>query len=108
MQPHSSLFSSLSHHLHISNSLAIDAHNKKAAIPARMAPALTSVVAAPPVKGVRVGDTGEVVLELLLPPVVPLPVASVKFAQVKRVVLVVWMTMERLPKKDSGPEAVER
>ena len=71
-----------------------------------MAPALTIVVAAPPVKGVKVGDTGVVVLVLL--PLVELPDTRVKLAQVRRVVLLVWMTMERLPKNDPGPSAVDR
>ena len=77
-------------------------------MPARMAPTLTRVVeeAAPPVKGVRVGETGVVVLVVLL--VVELPATRVKLAQVRRVVLLVWMTMERLPKKDAGPWTVER
>ena len=35
-----------------------------------------------------------------------LPV-SWKLAQVRRVVLALWMTIERLPKKEAGPEAVE-
>ena len=71
-----------------------------------MAPTLTIVVeAAPPVKGVRVGETGVVVLVVL---VVELPATRVKLAQVRRVVLLVWMTMERLPKKDAGPWTVER
>ena len=76
-------------------------------MPARMAPALTRVVeeAAPPVKGVRVGETGVVVLVVL---VVELPATRVKLAQVRRVVLLVWMTMERLPKKEAGPWTVER
>jgi hypothetical protein len=43
----------------------------------------------------------EVVLEAL-------PLLRVKLAQVRRVALAVWMTMERLPKKEAGPEAVER
>ena len=80
-------------------------YNKKAAIAARIAPALTIVVAAPPVKGVWVGDTGVVVLVLL--PLVELADTRVKLAQVRRVVLLVWITMERLPKKDPGPSAVD-
>ena len=52
-----------------------------------MAPALTIVVAAPPVKGVRVGETGVVVLVLL--PLVELLDTRVKLAQVRRVVLLV-------------------
>ena len=85
-------------------------YNNNAITPAKTAPAPTNVVAAPPGKGVeeRVGDTGEVPLELPLPPVVALPVARVKLAHVRRVLLLVWMTMERLPKKEAGPLAVER
>ena len=86
-------------------------YNNTAANPARTAPALTNVVAAPPGKGfeVRVGDTGELVFELPLPlGMVALPVARVKLAHVRRVLSLVWITMERLPKKELGPLAVER
>lgn len=38
----------------------------------------------------------------------PLPLVRVKLAQVRRVLLLVWMTMERFPKKLPGPAAVER
>lgn len=76
-----------------------------------MAPALMKVAAAAPVKGDGGGldpvivplPPGEVPLELLL-----LPLVRVKLAQVRRVVLLVWMTMDRLPKKLAGPFAVER
>ena len=76
-----------------------------------MAPALTKEAVAPPVNGEGTGldpvtvplPPGEVLLELVL-----LPLVKVKLAQVKRVVLLVWMTMERLPKKLAGPWTVER
>ena len=85
--------------------LALIPYNKKATTPASIAPALTSVVAAPPVKGVRVGETGVVVFVPF--PVVEFPDTRVKFAQVRRVVLLVWITIERLPKKEPGPSAVD-
>lgn len=81
-------------------------YNKKAARPATMAPALTKVTAAPPTKG---DGTGFDPVTVPLPPVVPLelvvlfPLVRVKLAQVRRVVLLVWITMERLPKKLLGP-----
>ena len=78
-------------------------HRANAAIPTRAAPALATLVAAPPVKGDGVDDPAVVVLVELL----DLPLLSVKLAQVRRVVLLVWMTMERLPKKEPTPEAEE-
>lgn len=70
-----------------------------------MAPALTNAVAAPPVKGAGGVDPttvplplDEVPLELVL-----FPLVRVKLAQVKRVALLVWKTMDRLPKKLAGP-----
>lgn len=74
-----------------------------------MAPTDATVLAAPPVKG-AIGDglDGVVVLVELEPPVeVPLPLESTKLAHVRRVVLLVWMTMERLPKKDPTPDVEE-
>lgn len=75
-----------------------------------MAPALTNAVAAPPVKGAGGVDPttvplplDEVPLELVL-----FPLVRVKLAQVKRVALLVWKTMDRLPKKLAGPWWVER
>jgi len=57
---------------------------------------LMKVVAAAPVKAVVGGVTpvGELTVVLL-----PEPDVKVKFAQVRRVVLLVWTTMERLPIK---------
>ena len=81
-------------------------YKKKAANPASTAPALTNEVAAPPVNGVKVGDVELVVFKPVLLPVELL--WRTKLAHVRRVVLLVWMTMERLPKKEPGPEAVER
>lgn len=75
------------------------------------APALMSVAAALPVKG---DGTGLDPVTVPLPPdevpleLVPLPLVRVKLAQVRRVVLLVWMTIDRLPKKLAGPCAVER
>lgn len=77
------------------------------------APVLISFATAPPVNGVDVvvGDGPEPPLlvlfeeEVLLP---GLPATSVKFAHVRRVVLLVCTTTDRLPKKDAGPSAVER
>lgn len=76
-----------------------------------MAPALTNVAAAPPVKGEGTGldpvvvplPPGVVPLELVL-----LPLVRVKLAQVKRVAFLVWNTIDRLPKKLAGPWCVER
>lgn len=82
----------------------------KAAIPASTtAPTDATVLAAPPVYPgmgglVVVPLVGVVVLEP--PAAVPLPVET-KLAHVRRVVLLVWMTMERLPKKEPTPERVE-
>lgn len=76
-------------------------------------PALTPFATAPPLNGDGVADPPVVVVPE--PPVVELveelealPLLRVKLAQVRRVALAVWMTMERLPKKEAGPEAVER
>lgn len=86
-------------------------YSKKTARPATMAPVLMNATAAPPVKGDGTGlepvtvplPPGAVPLELEL-----LPLVRVKLAQVRRVVLLVWMTMDRLPKKLAGPWTVER
>ena len=72
-----------------------------------MAPALTKAVVARPSKGVGGVDPftvplppgpGGVPLEAVLSPLV-----RVKLAHVKRVALLVWKTMDRLPKKLAGP-----
>ena len=47
---------------------------------------------------------GGVPVELV---VVLFPATRVKLAQVRRVVLLLWTTMERLPKNEPGPCAVE-
>ncbi len=86
----------------------------KTANPTKTAiPALTPFATAPPLNGDGVADPPVVVVPE--PPVVELveelealPLLRVKLAQVRRVALAVWMTMERLPKKEAGPEAVER
>lgn len=70
-------------------------------------PALTPFATAPPLNG-----EGEAVVDPVVE-VVPLVevlegLPRVKLAQVRRVALAVWITMERLPKKEAGPEAVER
>ncbi len=78
-------------------------YKRKAAIPAKTAPKDRDLATAPPVKlgglAVEVGDVP-------LPPVA-LPPVRVKLAQVRRVALLVWMTMERLPKKAPRAELVE-
>lgn len=62
-----------------------------------MAPILASLAAAPPVYAVDLGAGA-------VPPVmVLLPAMRVKLAQVRRVALLLWITMERLPKKEAGP-----
>ncbi len=80
-------------------------YKKKAARPAATAPNETYCTVALDLKleGEALGPV-VVVLEVgteELPPV------SWKLAHVRRVVLALWMTMERLPKKLPGPEAVE-
>lgn len=63
---------------------------------------LTKLVAAAPVKADGVAVPGEVTVVLL-----PVPLVRVKLAQVRRVVLLVWMLMERLPRKEPMPAWVE-
>lgn len=82
-------------------------YKKKAARPAAIAPNETYCTAALDLKddGDALGleEVPEVVLEVD-EELVPL---ITKLAQVRRVVLALWMTMERLPKKAAGPWAVE-
>ena len=59
------------------------------------------LVAAPPVNGLTVG-VGGVTVVVLVPFVVEL-LLSIKLAHVKRVVLELWITSERLPKKEPWP-----
>jgi hypothetical protein len=91
-------------------------YNANAANPARIAAVLMIVEAAPPSNGESDG-TGVEPPTVLLGGAVPLlfpvslpgvRVTKVKLAQVKRVELLAWMTMERLPKKDAGPLWVDR
>ena len=77
-------------------------HKKKATRPAIAAPMLMKPVAASPLNGVGVELVGDVMVELLDEPLV-----RVKLAQVRRVVLLVWMLMERLPRKLPSPACVE-
>ena len=74
--------------------------NTKAISPARTAPVLIIWAVAPPVKGVTVGVGEDVTF------VVELLGTRVKLAQVRRVTLDEWTTMERLPKKESMPATV--
>ena len=68
-------------------------------MPAATAPAPTTLVAAPPVNGFGLlVPVGEVTVVLL-----PEPLVRVKLAHVRRVVLLVWMLMERLPRKEPRP-----
>ena len=70
-------------------------------MPATAAPRGRDLATAPPVKtGPLPVDVGDAVL-------VALPPVRVKLAQVRRVALLVWMTMERLPKKAPRPDWVE-
>ena len=67
---------------------------------------LTKLAAAAPLNGVGVAPVGEVTVELPLE-LLAVPLVSVKLAQVKRVVLLVWMTIERLPRKLPMPASVD-
>ena len=100
-------------------------YNMNAASPARIAPVLTIICTAPPSyepDWAGLAPPPRVLLGITLPlppvlwptvplPAVPLPAVPptrVKLAQVKRVELLAWMTIDRLPKKDAGPFSVER
>lgn len=88
-----------------------DLYRANATRPARIAPALMTLAAAPPSKSEAVGDGPEPLVMVLLGALVTLlevPATRVKFAQVRRVVLARWTTKERLPKKEAGPLTVER
>lgn len=82
------------------------------ATPAKSAiPALARFATAPPLNGA--GDAVPEPLGVVDPVGVlvlleALPLVRVKLAHVRRVALAEWMTRERLPKKEAGPEAVER
>ena len=65
---------------------------------------LTNVVVPAPVKTAGVGLVGEVVELVMLPGE---PLLRTKLAQVSLVVLLVWMLMERLPRKLPRPNSVE-
>lgn len=89
------------------------AYKAKAANPANAAPTLTIIAAAPPVYGAIVedGDGPEppVVVAFGFVVIIPgFPATRVKFAHVSRVLLLVWTTMDRLPKNEPGPFWVER
>lgn len=80
-------------------------YKAKANSPARMAAVLTKLWEAAPVK---VGRGGLVGVEFELPTFAESVElwdsdTSSKLAQVNRVVLAVWTTIERLPKKLAGP-----
>ena len=87
-----------------------------AANPARIAPVLIILDIAPPSYELGDGDGLEPPPRVLFGDIVPLPavplvagmVTRVKLAQVKRVELLAWITMERLPKNDAGPLWVDR
>ena len=70
----------------------------RATAPART-PALANVVAAAPMNGEAVGDELTVVLDEVELEVEFVLETSVKLAQVKRVALLLWMTMDLSPKK---------
>ena len=84
--------------------------------PARIAPVLIILDIAPPSYGLLDADGLEPPPTVWLGEVVPLPVVllplwmatRVKFAQVKRVLLLVWMTTERFPKNEAGPLLVDK
>ena len=69
-------------------------YKKKATSPAKTAPKLTKLVAAAPTNGVGVELVVVLTVVLLAEPLV-----RVKLAHVRRVVLLVCMFMERLPRK---------
>ena len=85
-------------------------YNKRAAIvastPAKT-PAAPKVVAAAPGKGVTDGALGDVGAVPLVP-FVDEPETRAKLAQVRRVVLLLWMTMDLSPKKYGEPGVVDR
>jgi hypothetical protein len=91
-------------------------YNANAANPARITAVLIMFEAAPPSNvgsdgtGVEppMVPLGDVVALLFTVPLPGVAVTKVKLAQVKRVELLAWMTMERLPKKDAGPLSVDR
>lgn len=72
--------------------------------PAKTAPALKNLAAAPLLNPSPVDDEDGVGVPARL----VLPAMRVKLAQVRRVALLLWTTMERLPKKAPGPLAVDR
>ncbi len=82
-------------------------YKKKATRPAATAPRLMILAAAPPVN-VAAGGLGlGMVLLVDLVELLTEPLVRVKLAHVRRVVLLVWILMERLPRKLPRPAWVE-